>query len=52
MAQEPGNRPDYDDTDRSDEDAVGKMPLAEESGDEYEEIEIADVEDGDEREER
>jgi len=52
MAQKPGNRPDYDSTDRPDEDAVGKMPLTEDEGDEFEELEIDDVEDDDEREER
>ena len=51
MAQEPGKRPDFDETDRRDEEVVGKAPLSDEDGDEFEEID--DVEDADEeREER
>jgi len=46
MAQEPGKRPEFDETDRRDEDVVGKAPLTDEESDEFEEID--DIEDADE----
>jgi hypothetical protein len=43
MAQERGRRPDPEKTDRRDDEVVGRMPLIEEDGDEFEELD--DVED-------